>query len=389
MILTRYISDVMSIEQVLYGLLREAIGCDVPPIQLNDVDWMDVRDLAKRQGVPMIAGDGLSQWVSCERIVVEDAESSQSVTIDESLYLTWVGQTMVKEKIVWHHLAILKEFSRRCKEQGVLVYVLKGLAFALNYPIPQHRGCGDIDVFLIGDPNYNGSQVEDQRAYEIGNEVAEAMGAQVNTDWYKHSQIHFGEVMMENHAYLVCTREGDWAKSFNQYLIDILKQPGERCKLPQTEALVPPTQFNALFMMSHSLSHFVEEGINLRHVLDWATFLQKESRRLDWNQFYVDCEQYHLKRFVDVMSDIAVNVLGVEVSQPIVNTHSPYTEKVLHSILYDDAKVFGTEGSSWNHRLKIVKNIFRYGWKYSEIYEMSPMRYLWCLMKGFIMHTEK
>lgn len=376
-------------EQILYGLLRDAIGRSLDSIQLEDVDWVSVWQLAKRQGVSMMAGDGVTQWVSRGSVVVEETVSSPSAMIDESLYLTWVGQTMSQETKTWKHLALLKEFSKRCHEQGVLVYVLKGLAFALNYPIPQHRGCGDIDVFLLGDPNFDGVKVEDQRAYEIGNEVAEAMGAQVDADWYKHSQIHFGEVMMENHAYLVCTREGKLSKSFNQYLIDILKQPGVRRKLPQTETLIPPTQFNALFMMSHSLSHFVEEGINLRHVLDWATFLQKESGYLDWSQFYADCEQYHLKRFVDVMSDIVVNHLGIEVSHPIINTHSPYTGKVLHSILYDDAKVFGTEGSSWNHRLRIVKNIFRYRWKYSEIYEMSPMRYLWCLIKGFIMHTEK
>lgn len=60
---------------------------------------------------------------------------------------------------------------------------------------------------------------------------------------------------------------------------------------------------------------------------EWAIFLKHEQIRLDWKQFYALCDEYHLTRFANVMNDIAVNYLGVTVSNDNIVTKGPYTGK--------------------------------------------------------------
>lgn len=35
-------------------------------------------------------------------------------------------------------------------ENGIRLLLLKGLGLSRNYPVPAHRECGDIDIYLFG-----------------------------------------------------------------------------------------------------------------------------------------------------------------------------------------------------------------------------------------------
>lgn len=350
----------------LLSLLRNLFGKKDYTETGNSVDWQKVYDLSCQYGVSALVGDGL--------------QLLNDVNIEEDLYFKWIGQSLVKEEDFAHHLSIVREFACRCAERNVKVYVLKGLAFSTYYPNPKHRPCGDIDVFCVSE--------DGKPAYHQGNEVARLMGAKVDTHWYKHSQIHYKGVMIENHEYLVCTREGKQYKELNRKLTDLLLSDTKSRCLFDTNALIPSTYFNALFQAYHSCSHFLSEGIGMKHVLDWATFIQKEQDNIDCSQYYTDCERYHLKRFVVAMTDIAANKLGVNNSNTSIEIDSPYAERLWNSILYDDAKVFGTPGGAWNHRVRLVKNAIRYKWKFTEIAQESFLRHIIISVFGFFFHTE-
>ena len=159
-------------------------------------------------------------------------------------------------------------------------------------------------------------------------------------------------------------------------------------KLPGTEVLLPPPMFNALFLTYHALSHFLEEGLKLKQLVDWAMFIRREAGKIDWAKFYTICEKYHLRRFVDVATDIAVNYMGVKMDNPLIVTKSPYADKVLYSTLYDKDYVFSSGQTGWANRWHIVKNLFKYRWKYHDIYQHSVLRQLWYFAIGFLFKTE-
>ena len=348
----------------LFFLLRHSLSSE--QYTLNEIDWQAVYDLSCKLGVSALAYDGLSL--------------GENLDIDEELYYKWLGQSAVKENLFAQHYRSLKTLSKACKQEGIKVYVLKGLVFGLYYPAPNHRQCGDIDIFCVHE--------DGTPAYNDVNEIARQLGIEVDTHWYKHSKIHFEGVVFENHDYLICTREGEMYKDLNQKLKEVLLSDKVERRLYDTDALIPTTYFNALFQAYHSRAHFLAEGIGLKHVLDWATFLQKEQNNIDWERFYEDCEKYHLKRFIVAMTDIAVHVFGVKVKNPIVEVDSPYSKKISDSVINEKSKIHGTNGNEWNHRVRLVRNSIRYRWKYKEIAQESYLKHIVFSIWGFFFHTE-
>ncbi len=159
-------------------------------------------------------------------------------------------------------------------------------------------------------------------------------------------------------------------------------------RYPNSKIFLPPVQWNAMFLTYHACAHFLTEGLRLKQVLDWALFLQKYQEEVDWNKFYGFCERYHLKRFVDAITAICVNNLGVKITRDDVCKESPYAEKILNSTLYDDDYVFGSGEGGWRNRWHLVRNLFHYRWKYEEIYQESVWKQLWYDASGFLFHTE-
>ena len=47
--------------------------------------------------------------------------------------------------------------------------------------------------------------------------------------------------------------------------------------LPRTDVLLPPPIFNAIFLTYHAQAHFLEEGLRLKQLLDWAMFLKRDA----------------------------------------------------------------------------------------------------------------
>ena len=251
---------------------------------------------------------------------------------------------------------------------------MKGMAIGTYYPVPKHRSPGDIDCYLFED-------------YAKGNEDAKAWADDVNEGWYKHSQITFQGELIENHQYFVHTREGRRSKQLEKELCEFLKVENFD-KLPGTNVLLPPPMFNALFLTYHALTHFLEEGLKLKQLLDWAMFLNRDADKVDWPEFYRICDKYHLRRFADVTTDIAVHYLGVKIDNPQITINSPYTQKVLHSTLYDKDYVFSSGEGGWANRWHIVKNLFKYRWKYHQIYQHTVLRQLWFFATGYLFKTE-
>ena len=368
-------------ESVLFSLLRLGLGTgtDVQKENIADLflaserQWEQLEEIALFQGVSGVVLDGL-------KVIMDELGSScfaRSVIREfwQPFILRWIGTvTQRYEAGNMRQLKVIDAVQRLWAKEGIRMMLMKGMAMGTYYPEPQHRSPGDIDCYLFGD-------------YAKGNEVAKQWADMVDEGWYKHSQIFFGGQLIENHQFFVHTREGKSSKKLEKLMIDELKNVNFE-KLPETDVLLPPPMFNALFLSYHALSHFLEEGLKLKQLVDWAMFLKRDADKIDWPRFYSLCEKYHLKRFVDVATDVAVNYLGVKLDNPTIVSTSPYTSKVIHSTLYDKDYVFSSGQSGWANRWHIVKNIFKYRWKYNQIYQHSVLRQLWFYASGYLFKTE-
>ena len=350
-------------------------------IMLSAEKWAQIGDMARKQGVLGIMLDGVDKIESTNYGLTRELKANQK--------LEWIGEVLQIEQRNRQQLQMMNNLAERWSQNGMCVMVMKGQTNGLMYPKPEHRSPGDIDCFLFNvNANLNANDNQNQNAYQRGNDVAREAGAKVDESWYKHSVISYKSETFENHQYFVHTREGKRSKLLQRDLEDALRVTDWRA-FPNSVVVLPPVQWNAMFLTYHACGHFVTEGLRLKQVLDWAMFLQKEQDSVDWTVFYAFCERHHLRRFADALTAICVEHLGVKITNPAITAVSPYSEKILHSALYDDDYIYNAGEGRWGGRWHLVRSLFKYRWKYEEIYQQSVWTQLWWYASGYLFHTEK
>ena len=158
---------------------------------------------------------------------------------------------------------------------------------------------------------------------------------------------------------------------------------------PESEILLPPVQWNAMFLTYHACAHFLSEGLRLKQIIDWAMFLKKEQNNIDWKAFYEYCDRFHFRRFADAMTAISVEYLGVTIENTDITKESPYVGKMLKSTLYDEDYIYNANETIWKSRWHVIRSLFKYRWRYEEIYQESIFIQLWWYVSGYLFHTEK
>lgn len=361
---------VVSVESVLFMLLRIAIGTEeasVGSLNMEGISWREVYNLARKQGVLAIAFDGLV------KLFEQDKEFARS--FPQPLKLQWINATYNIEQRYERQREVCAELADKWAEEGIRTLCMKGFAFSVYYPQPNHRECGDFDCYLYDN-------------YAKGNTIARELGAKVDEEMYKHSEIIYRKVMIENHRFIVAVRGGKKMKQLHS-LLDNIARTEERKPLLDTQIETPSNMFNALFMNHHSLTHFLSEVVRLRHILDWALFIRKEQEHLDWRRFYALCEEYEMRPFVDCMTAIAVQIFGIEITNPLIVAESPYATRVLDTIINDDDAIYSQSVGPWRMRIMLVKKMFASRWKYEAFSDQGIFTKFVSLVWGFLTHPEE
>lgn len=358
----------------LFALLR--LGLNTSTIDKENLSdfvmlpadkWTSLGDMACNQGVLGFVLDGVER--------LEETPYGTTRELSKQQKLEWIGQVIQIEQRNRHQIEMMNDLAQKWIDGGCKVMVMKGQANGTLYPKPMHRSPGDIDCYLFEN-------------YQIGNEIAKKEGANVDEGWYKHSQINYKGELFENHLFFVHTREGKRSKRLQKELEQKLHVT-EWSNFSESEVLLPPVQWNAMFLTYHACAHFLSEGLRLKQILDWAMFLKKEQNNVDWKAFYEYCDRYHFRRFADAMTAISVEYLGLRIENSDVTTESPYVEKILRSTLYDDDYIYNAGESIWKSRWHVIRSLFKYRWRYEEIYQESIFKQLWWYASGYLFHTEK
>ena len=226
-------------------------------------------------------------------------------------------------------------------------------------------------------------------AYRQGNDIARENGLAVDDSWYKHSHIAYKKLTIENHQFFTAARRGGIDKALHKYMVETIGDGSQLERLDGTDIYVLPLMTEGLFMLYHSLTHFLVEGINLRHFVDWACWIKANQDNIRWSDFYADCKRFRLDGFVDVLNTIAVKYLGVELHDQTIFVDSAYAERTIESALYDDSSIYNRDKGRWYERFHVIGNAFKYSWKYRDVAHYSMMGYVWQFVYGFLKRGEE
>ena len=125
--------------QVLLALVRGGIGHGTSGLP-SSIDWEPVRDIATKQGLVAVAYDGLN----C--LLKED----YAIPLPLTVKLRWMGEVIHGyEQRYQRYKQAIAQLARFYNSQGYRMMLLKGYACSIDWPKPEHRPCGDIDIFLF------------------------------------------------------------------------------------------------------------------------------------------------------------------------------------------------------------------------------------------------
>lgn len=355
----------------------------------------------------VVTGQGIAPLV-CDaiRIVGQDK-------FDEDFVMGVIWHTMdYQNKSYAKMQGTMVKLSELFDKHGVPFMVVKGFDLGRYYPKPSLRYFSDIDF-------YNFGQFEKADAL-----VASELGVEVHSDVHHHTTFELGGVHCENHFDFVNVHTHSENVEFER----ILKEKAEvGCRSVSLESLVGPVasgvdskedrgvqvlvpspDFNALFVMRHMASHFAAEKILLRHLVDWALFVNAEGSRVDWEFVNSTFERFGMKAFVDAISGICMRWFGMddvfalyggtdgesfadgESEACKMSVAKKYSDEALEDRILEDIIV-----STWNPempsgRLSIlvwkIRRYFAAGWKRRLVYKSSGVE---AFVRSVVAHMKK
>lgn len=318
--------------------------------QGNINDWESLMKFASRQGIYAIMWDCISQAIAEGRIPTHMQPSKREK-------IQWAF-TSERHAAKYHHRNTLsREIADLWAKEGIKTYGLKGWAISSYYSKPELRECGDFDCYL-------------GEHFQHGNDIAMAAGATFDPHDYRHSLIHYKGLAIENHRYFLPIRGNDRNKRLEEYLKAVI--PCDR-QIEGTNIYYPSAQFHALFIILHMLQHFLYEDITLRHMLDWAYFVNAEKYNVDWREFNERCEEAGATRFVESLNHICIEHLGLNIDGTPLRASHQYADKILHSTLEQSSLHASKVTGLWAQRYAKVQNIIFERWKFNEIYDVNFM----------------
>lgn len=348
----------MKIEDFFLQLVRLGIGQSPLPAYPESIDWKGITTLAESQGLSAIILDGM------ERIPVELKPEKKDL-------LRIIGSVLHSEDVFVTQWKSACELARLYSRNGIRTYVLKGYVISECYPNPKHRPSVDLDCFLTpvqGDGN----------VWELGNRLVENLGYNVDRSFYKNSAFSLPGLAVENHHFMVPVRGNKTMKSLERVLQSYIYADKGEDVFEGTCLYRPPVLMSALFLIEHSYSHFLHEGLTWRHVLDWMMFRRKHIHEIDWNTFDALIDEFGFRRFYDSYLHLGKYLLG-EIEEEAL---TELDKKMLADVWAPLDLHESMEGLKW--RFVMAGNTWRARWKYRYFTLVSMPRALWMQVMGYL-----
>ena len=294
-------------------------------VAINDSDWRMLFDFCKRQA---LIGVG---FTAVEKL------HAVGVVCPANLRMQWMALALQIEK----RNALLNEQCRKLTEQyghdGLSTCILKGQGNCLNYPeeLRNRRQCGDIDIWATTKNGRQHGQHEttfcpqadgggEQQLTEIGQQLTEigpqadggiAIAVQTGKNEVEYVEYHGRKAVIEyvrmqhrlagNNEKLVIRYHHIDAPKIDGTEVEVHFRPcfthsplrnwrmqrwfdahADVCMKNKTQmgVAVPTASVNVVYQMCHLFSHYFDEGVGLRQLMDYYFALRL------WHNDVMECK---------------------------------------------------------------------------------------------------
>ncbi len=290
-------------------LLLELVGCAVhekqPPILPELINWQ------------LLAQESGSQGVFLPVFHILSRDPSQ---LPEDIYQEFFQRA---RRATARNMQV--EFAQTelvsALEQGGYPYViLKGEASASYYPMPELRQLGDVDFLVPED-------CTDRVIREM-----EILG--YSSQWHDH---HWLIQKERNRLEMHIEASGIPKEKGRREITEFLNSIYEECRIAHGSSgdfRVSGDAHHGLILILHMQHHAVCEGIGLRHIMDWACYVNATAGKPFWQERLLPIlQQAGLLRFAAVMTKMSGLYFGSYCPDWAANAEEGLCRELMEDIL--------------------------------------------------------
>lgn len=239
------------------------------------------------------------------------------------------------------------ELHELMESQGIPYVAIKGLSSAACYPDPSLREMGDVD-FLVCEKDSDRAK---QAVLSIGFVVDHG-------DDDKGIHIAFSREPMsiwEQHRSINGIPEGEIGKLI-QKEIDSTIETAHKVALDGAVCRIPDTFHHGLIILLHMISHMTSEGIGLRHLCDWAAFVNSLTND-EFVELYAEkLKAFGIWKYAQIMTCVSERYIGIEHKQWAENTE--FDDNLLYGVITDimNGGNFGKKDANRYREIKYISN---------------------------------
>jgi hypothetical protein len=313
----------------------------------SEADWQRCFDLALQQNVLAMIFPAMSSLPK---------ELRPSFT----LWSKWMAYTHSVAEQSQHKRQVVEKMGSWLVEEGLTTTILKGFSLSALYPNPNLREFSDIDIF-------SGEN------YEAVNACFAKHGENVNSVDGHHAYLKVDGISVEHHFAFSNTKVKDGLTGPEDSLQRLVVKNPQPTSIPGIN--FPNPVFTALFVGWHAYEHFLQEKIELRHVIDLALALrqlsEQEAKTLNelknntgWGEF------------CDTLTAIAVHQIGLPQEWfPKIEPIFGEQEQLVWNDIINSPRTPKSKSSNFR-RIYIAKRMLKNSWKFKEYSNISATELL-------------
>lgn len=357
------------LKQTFLALVRLGIGHAVS-ILPETIDWEKIRVIASNQGLSAIVLDGAQS-------LMDRGKLSDGRVMDVKLKKQWIGSVI--QGYEWKYEDYRKQLGQLARfynEHGFQLMVLKGYGLGLNYPRPEHRPYGDIDIWAFG------------KYKEADAVLSKELSITIDKTHQHHTTFAFNGYFIENHFDFVNIHYGHGNKELEKVFKHLAIDDSNWTEIEGQKVYLPSANLHALFVLRHSILHFASTRMTLRQVLDWAFLVANHNSEIDWAWLTRVLDDYQMTGFFKCINAICVENLGFDVSIfPRFQFDVAMKERVLNDVISPEF-FEETPTHIWRRIPFKVRRWQANAWKQNFCYGDSRFKSFWTGVWGHLIKPE-
>lgn len=333
----------------------------------ENINWSKIYSISANHNISAIVWDYIQQQIAEGKLLPKQLPT-------KAQKIQWALVTEQVEKKYAKQKQVIVKLARFFAEHNIKMMILKGYGLSLNYPVPNHRPCSDVDIWLFEEQQMpDGSTKRCSAQQKADRLLQEHFNISIDEDKHHHTVFYIDGVMVENHYDFLNIHAHLSNRIIEERLQQLTQQPLEQVIVDDASVYLPSPDFHALFMLRHSASHFAAERIVIRHLLDWKYFMENYTKQIDWQSLRNIAQKTNMHKFLDCINAICIDHLGLPSDYiPEFERNSKLEERVWNEILHPEFNMQCPKNAgyikSWSFMLR---RWWSNRWKHRIVYNES------------------